>query len=227
MTTLAGEVLSLRVGRPGSLPWRGRQVRSGFVKTPVDGHIALTDDGLDGDEQGDLRVHGGPDKAVCCYASEHFADWNARFDVQLGAGAFGENLTLAGLTEDRVHIGDVFALGTATVQVSQPRGPCYKVAARNGSRKLVAAMAHDLRAGFYVRVLEPGDVATGDTMALVQRVSEITVAEVLRVTYRDRHDPPALQAVMDVPELADAWRQDLVTLRDRQLLPLTDPIGDA
>lgn len=227
MTTLAGDLLSLQVGRPGTVPWRGRQVRSGFVKTPVDGRVALTDDGLDGDEQGDLRVHGGPDKAVCCYASEHLPEWNARFDLALGAGAFGENLTLAGLTEDRVHIGDVFALGTATVQVSQPRGPCYKVAARHGSRKLVAAMAQELRAGFYVRVLEAGDVGAGDTMTLVERVSDVTVGEVLRVTYRDRHDPPALDAVMAVPELADRWRQDLVTLRDRQLLPLADPVGDA
>jgi MOSC domain-containing protein YiiM len=224
--TLAGQVLSLQVGRAGMLPWRGREVRTGFVKTPVAGRIALGEDGLDGDEQADLKVHGGPDKAVCCYASEHLGRWGERFGLQLGAGAFGENLTLEGLTEDVVHIGDVFALGTATVQVSQPRGPCFKVAARHGSRRLVAAMGQELRAGFYLRVLQPGDVGTGDRLTLVERVSDITVAEVLRVTYRDRHDPPAVQAVLDLPELAQMWRDHLTKLRDRQLLPLSDPVGD-
>ncbi|HEU4976917.1 MAG TPA: MOSC domain-containing protein [Baekduia sp.] len=227
MTTLAADVLSLRVGRPAALPWRGRDVRSAFVKAPVDGRVPAGPLGLAGDEQADLRVHGGPDKAICCYASEHLAGWNQRFGLELGPGAFGENLTLAGMTEDVVHIGDVVTVGTVTAQVSQPRGPCFKVAARWGRRELVAAMARELRAGFYLRVLEPGEIAAGDRLELVERVSEISVAEVLRVTYRDRHDPAALQAVLDVPELAAVWREDLETLRDRRQLPLADPLGDA
>lgn len=225
--TLVGQVVSLQVGRAGTLPWRDREVRTAIVKTPVTGALRLGELGFDGDGQADLQAHGGPDKAVCCYPSEHLAAFSDRYGLDLGPGAFGENLTLAGLVEEHVHVGDVFALGTATVQVSQPRGPCFKVAARWGPKDLVRAMARDLRAGFYVRVLDGGEVAPGDTMTLVERVRDVSIAEVLRVTYRDRHDPPALQAVLDVPELAAVWRDDLVELRDRHLLPMPDPIGDA
>jgi MOSC domain-containing protein YiiM len=208
--TLMGEVLSVQVGRAGVLPWRGRKVASAILKTGVgDARVALGPDGLHGDEQADLRVHGGPDKAVCCYPSEHLPEWGALLERELPHGAFGENLTLRGLTEERVHIGDTYTLGTAVVQVSQPRGPCFKIAARWGDRTLPKHLAQGLKAGFYLRVTEPGEVGAGDLMTLVDRVSAVTVAEVLRVTYRDRRDPPALQAVLDVPELAAQWRDSL------------------
>jgi MOSC domain-containing protein YiiM len=219
-------VVSLQVARASTLPWRGGEVPSAFLKTPVDGRVALGPLGFDGDEQADLTVHGGPDKAACCYASEHFGFWTDLTGQPFAAGAFGENLTLAGLTEQDVHIGDTYSLGDATVQVSQPRGPCFKVAARWGIRTLPADMARGLIAGFYFRVLKPGTVAAGDTLALVERGSDITVAEVLRVTYRDRHDPPALARVMAVPQLAAQWRAALTTLAERNALPLGDPVGE-
>jgi MOSC domain-containing protein YiiM len=125
-----------------------------------------------------------------------------------------------------VHIGDTYTLGDATVEVSQPRGPCFKVAARWGVRTLPAEMARRLIAGFYFRVLTPGTVAAGDMMELIERGSDVTVAEVLRVTYRDRHDPPALARVMAVPQLADQWRAALTALAQRNALPLGDPVGD-
>jgi MOSC domain-containing protein YiiM len=225
--TATGRVLSIQVGLPSDLDWRGKKVPSGIVKHRVDGRHALGFDGFPGDEQADLTVHGGPDKAVCCYPSEHLAGWAASLQrPELTNGAFGENLTLAGLTEDTVCIGDTYTLGTATVQVSQPRGPCFKLAARWGARTLPAEMARGLKSGFYFRVLEPGDVGAGDRLELVQRVSDITVAEVMRVTYRDRHDPPALRAVVAVPELAEQWQRALDTLVRHNLLPLRDPVGD-
>jgi MOSC domain-containing protein YiiM len=143
-------------------------------------------------------------------------------------GAFGENLSLEGLVESAVHIGDTYTLGDdgAVVQVSQPRGPCFKVAARWGARTMPAAMARGLIAGFYFRVLTPGTVGPGDTLQLTDRVSDVTVAEVLRVTYRDRHDPPALQRVVAVPELAAQWRTGLEKLLEYNMLPLRDPVGE-
>jgi MOSC domain-containing protein YiiM len=223
----AGRVLTVQVGRPSDVRWRGRKVPSSIVKSGVDGRIALRVDNLDGDEQADLTVHGGPDKAVCCYPSEHLPFWAAFLErAELPHGAFGENLTLSGLTEDAVHIGDTYTVGTATVQVSQPRGPCFKLAARWNARTLPAEMARGLKSGFYFRVLEPGDVGAGDGLELVDRVSDVTVAEVMRVTYRDRHDPPALAAVVAVPELAEQWRSALATLVQRNALPVRDPVGD-
>ncbi len=228
-STTTANVISLQVGRATTLPWRGKDVPSGFLKAPVDGRVALGPLGLEGDEQADLTVHGGPDKAICCYASEHFPFWTELTGRRFGPGAFGENLTLAGLTEQDVHIGDTYTLGDdgVVVQVSQPRGPCFKVAARWGVRTLPKEMAHRLISGFYLRMIEPGTVATGDTMNLVERTTDITVAEVMRVTYRDRHDPPALARVMAVPELAEQWHAALTSLAKHNLLPLTDPVGDA
>jgi MOSC domain-containing protein YiiM len=224
----SARVVSVQVARAGTLPWRGRRVPSGFLKTPVDGRVALGPDGFDGDEQADLTVHGGPDKAACCYVSEHFSFWTDLTGRDFGPGAFGENLTLAGITEHDVRIGDTYTLGDgAVVQVSQPRGPCFKVAARWGIRTLPAEMAQRLIAGFYFRVLTPGAVAAGDTMELLQRSSDITVAEVLRVTYRDRHDPAALARVMAVPQLAEQWRAALTRLAQRNAPPLSDPVGDS
>jgi MOSC domain-containing protein YiiM len=226
---VSARVLSLRVGAAKPvLPFRGHMVSSGIYKDAVDGRLHLAADGLPGDEQADLSVHGGPDKAVCCYPSEHFAHWRETIHPEIGDGGFGENLTLAGLTEHDACIGDTYTLGDdgAVVQVSQPRGPCYKVGVRWSSKTLVRLMGQDLKAGFYLRVLEAGTVGAGDSMDLVDRVSAVTVAEVLRVTYRDRRDPPALQAVMAVPALAEQWRHGLRQLAAHNLLPLTDPVGD-
>jgi MOSC domain-containing protein YiiM len=223
-------VLSLQVGRAGTFPWRGNQVATAIDKRPVDGRLSLAPLGFAGDEQADLRVHGGVDKAVCCYPSEHFPRWAALLEREaMPFGAFGENLTLAGALEPDVCIGDVYRLGGdgVVVQVSQPRGPCFKIAARWGKRTITRDMAYDMIAGFYVRVLETGSVGAGDTLELVERVSGVSVADVLRVTYRDRHDPAALQRVVAVPELAEAWRRSLDKLVELNALPLADPIGDA
>lgn len=207
-----GRVISLRVGGAKPvLPFRGHMVRSGIYKDAVDERLLLSDDGFPGDEQADLTVHGGPDKAVCCYPSEHFGHWRKTIHPDIDDGAFGENLTLSGLTEHDVHIGDTYTLGGdgAVVQVSQPRGPCYKVGVRWSSKSLVRLMGEELRAGFYFRVLASGTVGAGDPLTLTDRVSDVSVAEVLRVTYRDRHDAAAMRHVHAVPELAEQWRAAL------------------
>jgi MOSC domain-containing protein YiiM len=126
-------------------------------------------------------------------------------------GAFGENLALEGLVETAVHIGDTYTLGPdgVVVQVSQPRGPCFKVATRWGRRTITKEMAQGLIAGFYLRVIAPGTVGEGDRLTLVERVSDVSVAEVLRVSYRDRHDEAARERVVAVGALAEQWRSGL------------------
>jgi MOSC domain-containing protein YiiM len=219
---LRGEVVALHVGLPARLGWRGRAVSSAIVKAAVAGRLELGPDGFPGDRQADLTVHGGPDKAVCTYPAEHRAAWERLLARDLATGSFGENLALRGLVEADVHIGDVLRVGGALTQVSQPRGPCFKLAARWGRRELPARMAREGRTGFYLRVLEGGPVGAGDRVELVERRSGISVAEVVRVTYRDRADARALQAVLDVPELAAQWRAALTALADRSALPLRD-----
>jgi MOSC domain-containing protein YiiM len=206
---MVGRVVSLQVGTPGTLPWRGKQVRTAIFKEPVAGPVILTPSGFEGDVQADLRYHGGPDKAVCCYPLEHRADWEALVGEALPHGAFGENLATEGLLETDLHVGDVLRAGTATVQVSQPRGPCFKLGARWGKRSLPGRMAKELRSGWYLRVLRAGTVQAGDELRLAERVSEVSIAEVMRVTYVDRSDLPGLRRVLAVPELAQAWRDAL------------------
>lgn len=219
---LRGRVVSLQIGRPAPLPWRGREVSTAIVKRAADGPLELGLDGFPGDEQGDRINHGGPDKAVCAYPMEHVPSWEQALETRLPGGAFGENLSISGLLEREVHIGDVLGVGAARVQVSQPRGPCFKLAARWGLKELPSRMAKDGRSGFYFRVLEPGAVGAGDGIELLERDSEVSVAEVMRVTYRDRRDSEALARVLASPALADQWRQVLLTLERRDQLPLRD-----
>lgn len=212
---MSARVVSLQVGRAADLPWGDRTVRSGIVKTPVDAPLALGVDGFAGDEQADLTVHGGPDKAVCCYAREHAPVWAERLGTEIPFGAFGENLTLEGLVEPDVNIGDSGTLGTARVQVSQPRGPCFKLAARWRRRALPALMAREGISGWYLRVLEPGEVRAGDTLAFDERRSGVSVADVMRVTYTDRSDLDEIRRILGVPELAAQWRRALEAVARR------------
>ena len=124
---------------------------------------------LDGNAQADLKNHGGPDKAVCCYSAEHYPDWRNTLGLsedEFGYGAFGENFTLSGFTEDAVCLGDIYTVGTAKVQVSQPRMPCWKVGRRWERPDLPGEMTATGRTGFYLRVLEEGEVGAGDTLTL-------------------------------------------------------------
>jgi MOSC domain-containing protein YiiM len=212
---LVGRVRSLLVGRAAPLRWQGRLVPSGIVKHPVDEPLHLGFEGLTGDEQADRSVHGGVDKPVCAYPIEHLPWWGRALGTEVPPGAFGENLSLAGLTEDRVCIGDTFTLGETTVQVNQPRGPCYKIAARWGHKRLPDLMAKAGISGFYLRVLEEGHVQPGDELRLADRRSDVTVAEVMRVTYTDRRDWEAIAKVAAVPELSPRWRASLETMLKR------------
>ena len=173
-------LLSVNVGLPKTVTLMRRSVRTGFVKEPVRGAIPLSRLGLEGDGQADPRYHGGPEKAVYLYPSEHYAYWSAALSrTDLAPGAFGENFTTEGLLETETRIGDVFAVGSATLRVTRPRTPCAKLGLRMGSLRFVRVFAAAGRPGFYLSVVVEGYVEAGDAIALVSTSRDRpTVAEV-------------------------------------------------
>ena len=164
------KLLSIQVGRPRQVTWRRRTLTTGIYKDRVEGRIILRRHNLDGDAQADLSVHGGWDKAVYVYPSEHYAFWRTELSaVHLPYGAFGENFTTEGLDELTVCIGDVFRIGTAVVQVTQPRMPCYKLGVRFGRPDMPQRFHASGRCGFYLAVLKEGDVGAGDVWERIGR----------------------------------------------------------
>jgi MOSC domain-containing protein YiiM len=200
-------VISLNVGMPAALVCPDRTVMSAIRKAPVGGPVQLKHDGLDGDRQADRVNHGGADKAVCAYPTEHLPYWSARLGRTLAPTAFGENLSTEGLIERDLHIGAVLQLGSAIVQVSQPRGPCFKLAALNGEPHLAQWVQNAGLTGFYFRCLEPGAIQGGDDFALIDANERApTIADAVRVQYTDRDDRVMLERLAACEELADAWR---------------------
>jgi MOSC domain-containing protein YiiM len=170
-TLPAGWVLSIQIGAVAPLTPRG--VASGFVKHAVAGPVAVGELGLEGDEQADRRVHGGPDKAVYVYAAESYRLWrrtHPRHDALWRPGGVGENITVEGVTEEDLCIGDVLSVGAVVLQVTEERQPCFKFAARFGDRKLPKAMIENGRSGWYCRVLMPGRLESGAAIAVTARL---------------------------------------------------------
>lgn len=205
------KIASLNVGRPRPLVYRGKHVRSGFVKAPVSESVWLSRTNLDGDRQADLRVHGGAEKAVCVYPLEHYPYWRRRLGRDLPVAAFGENFSTEGFTESGVCVGDVYRIGTsdkgATVQLSQPRQPCFKLGARHELPELVLWVQQTGRTGFYFRVLEEGEVGPGDEISLLKRPDHgFTVTEANRLMHHDKTDLAGVERLLAVEELAESWR---------------------
>ncbi|HII39883.1 MAG TPA: MOSC domain-containing protein [Thermoplasmata archaeon] len=156
-------VVSVSVASARTVPWKGRAVRTGIFKAPTDGRVRVRRLGLEGDEQADLEVHGGPLKAVYAYPSEHYAFWREELPgTPLPWGAFGENLTVAGLAEEGVRLGDRFRIGTAVLAATKPRFPCYKLGIKFGREDLVDRFLASGRTGFYLRVVKEGELGSGD-----------------------------------------------------------------
>jgi MOSC domain-containing protein YiiM len=198
---LAGKIAPL--GRHG--------VPSGIDKRPVDGPIAITFTGLSGDAQGDSRHHGGPEKAVHHYPFDHYAHWRAEHpDLAwrlAQPGAFGENISTDGLIEADVCIGDIYRLGTALVQVSQGRQPCWRLNERFDDPRMARRVQERGRTGWYYRVLEAGHVAAGDMISLVECPAEgWTLERVLHVLHRDTLNAESLARLAELPQLAASWR---------------------
>lgn len=211
---LLARVNAVRVGRAQTHVWDGREVRSGAVKRQADGPVHLGPLGFDGDEQADTAVHGGPEKAALLYAGHHYPRWAAEQGLTLPDGGFFENVTLGDLSgtgpdETTVVLGETWRLGGAVVQVSQPRSPCWKLARRWGVKDLVLQVQETGWSGWYIRVLEPGIVAAGDAVELLERPAEPTVAEVARVMNRDKKDLDGARRLLRSELLPPRWRERL------------------
>ncbi len=201
-------VASVNLGLPREVSWNGGTVATGIFKSPVSSRVIVRRLNLDGDGQADLTVHGGAEKAVYSYASEHYASWAEQLGRELTPGNFGENLTTEGLLEDTVHIGDEFRVGTARLVVTQPRLPCFKLGIRFDDPGMVKAFVRAGKPGIYFAVLEEGSVGPGDAIErLVEDVSRITVAEMFRLVLDHDADPAALRRLLGVPALAAVWRK--------------------
>ncbi|HEY7114720.1 MAG TPA: MOSC domain-containing protein [Thermoanaerobaculia bacterium] len=186
--TNAARLLSLNVAVPAVFPLRGRDVRTGIFKEPVSGRIALTRLTLAGDIQADKRVHGGPNQAVYVFPSEHYPHFRRALGrPDLPFGFFGENFTTEGLHEEEVRVGDVYRVGNAVVQVTKPRAPCFKMGLKAGSQGFVRELLESRRLGFYLRVLEEGDVGSGDPIErIATEESAPTIAEDIERRYFGR-----------------------------------------
>jgi MOSC domain-containing protein YiiM len=203
------KLLSVNVGLPREVEWQGKLVRTSIFKTAVPGRIRVTTLNLEGDQQSDLTVHGGVDKAVYVYPSEHYLFWREELaGVDLPWGAFGENFTTEGALDDAaVYIGDRFRIGSAKFVVTQPRMPCFKLGLRFGRVDMTKRFLRSGRSGFYFGVLQEGEVAAGDSIELVARDERrITVADIVNLYVADATNQDLLHRAMELPALPESWR---------------------
>ncbi len=204
-----GALVSVNVGLPRDVEWRGRTVHTGVWKRPVEGRRMVRTLNIEGDGQGDLAGHGGPHRAVLVYqmgAYEHWRQHLRRDD--LTPGSFGENFTVDGLPDDEVCIGDQFQIGDAVFEVSQPRVTCYRVGLRLEEPRLPALLVSHGRPGFYLRVLREGAVEAGDVIYRLREASErMTVSEIDALLYLPGHARAGLARALDIPALSPGWQE--------------------
>lgn len=211
-------LLSVNVGLPRDIEWRGRTVRTGIWKEPVGGRRRVTRLNVDGDGQGDLGGHGGEQRAVFVYQTDSYRYWEGRLGRgDLVPGQFGENFTVEGLLDAEVCVGDRYRIGTALFEVTQPRTTCYRVGIRLNEPRMAALLTSSDRPGFYFRVLEEGDVSAGDDIHLVAGDPErMTIAEINALLYSSSHPRNALERALRIPALSPGWRSSFAELRRSQ-----------
>jgi len=203
------KLMSINVGLPRDITWRGKSVRTSIWKGPVEGRVRVSRLNLDGDQQSDLSVHGGVDKAVYAYPSEHYSYWRSQLgDPNLSWGAFGENFTTEGLQENQLHIGDRIQAGSAEFIVTQPRMPCFKLGIRFDRPDMVKRFLQSKRSGFYLAVLQEGEVAAGDPIELVERQeSGLTVTDIVNLYTVDSENQEILRRAVGLTALPESWRE--------------------
>lgn len=202
-------LLSLNVGIPRQILVQDKRVTTGIFKEPVTGPVMLRKVNLDGDQQADLSVHGGADKAVYAYPSEHYAYWRKELpDMDLPWGMFGENFTTEGLDAEAVRIGDRFAIGKAEVIATQPRLPCFKLGIKFGRADMVKRFLQSRRTGLYFSVAKEGVVEAGDEIRLVgQDQHEVTIADITRLYAFERDDLSTMQRTIQIEALPESWKE--------------------
>jgi MOSC domain-containing protein YiiM len=201
-------LISVNVSLPKDIPYRGNTVSTGIFKEPVGGRVTLGRLNLEGDGQADRNVHGGVDKAVYAYPFEHYEYWSRELGrTDFAFGQFGENFTVSGMLEDAVRIGDVFRIGFALVEVTQPRAPCFKLGIRMGLDSFPKTFLSSGRTGFYMKVLEEGEVGAGDRFERVAGEADgLSVREVWRLAVQDVRNLEGARKALRLSSLAPEWR---------------------
>jgi MOSC domain-containing protein YiiM len=207
-------VVSVNVGGPRDIEWQGQPLRTSIYKSPVAGRVPVRGYNLDGDQQSDLSVHGGRDKAVYGYPLEHYDFWRGELpDAELPIGVFGENLTTEGLDEHGLSIGDLLRVGGCELMVTQPRLPCLKLAARFGRPEMPKRFLASRRVGFYFSVEREGDIGAGDAISLIDRATErMSVHELADLYAAKTPSEEMLRRALRLRGLADVWRDEITKL---------------
>src|SRR3954468_18879149 len=216
-------VVSVNVGLPRDIEWRGRTVHTGIWKDPVQGRRRVGRLNVEGDGQGDLRGHGGEQRAVFVYQIESYRYWQERLGRRdFVHGQFGENFTIEGLPDDEVCIGDRYRIGTALFEVTQPRVTCYRVGIRTNEAQMPALLTSSGRPGFYFRVLQEGEVGAGDEIVKAGEANEpMTVAQINALLYSPNHPSDRLQRALRIEALSHGWRASFQALLQSQLTGAT------
>jgi MOSC domain-containing protein YiiM len=205
------KIISTNIGEARVIQWHGKEVETGIFKFPVDQPVFLETDDVVNDHVIDRRYHGGIDKACYLYSSDHYEYWKKLFpDLEMPWGMFGENLTVEGLHEASVNIGDIFEIGDAVVQASQPRQPCFKLEFRFENSEIVQQFIDSGFAGVYVRVLKTGKVQTGDQMKLIERKQSLSIQKVYELLYSSNFQKEAVEQAINDQNLAESCRRDLL-----------------
>jgi MOSC domain-containing protein YiiM len=202
------KLLSVNVGLPREIEVNGKTVRTSIWKFPIQGRIRVSTLNLDGDQQSDLTVHGGVDKAVYLYPSEHYAYWRAELpETELSWGAFGENFSAQGILEDQIRIGDRVRVGSAEFIVTQPRMPCYKLGIRFNRRDIIERFLESKRTGLYLAVLREGEVEEGDEIEFIDKQETgVSITEIVSLYSTDARNQELLRRAIEVPALPQSWK---------------------
>ena len=202
------KILSVNVSLPKEVDFEGQKVTTGIFKKSIDGRIMLRTLNLDGDKQADLTVHGGPDKAVYAYPIEHYEFWRKVYpNMEMPNGMFGENLTIEGLMESEVSVGDSFEIGSSKVIATQPRMPCYKLGVKFGRMDVLKKFLASGRSGIYFKVLEEGEVGAGDPIIQIKKDTiRVGITDIVRLYSSDREDIEMMRRAVKVEALPEGWR---------------------
>ena len=212
-----GTVVSVNVGRPRDVDRNGRPAKTAIWKMPVSGRIQARGVNLDGDDQADRQAHGGPDKAIYAYATEDHRWWEADLERNIDVGGFGENLTTEGIDLTAAVVGERWQVGGTVLEVSEPRLPCWRLNLRMNDTRFVQRFTTAGRPGTYLRIVEEGDIGTGDSIEILSSPDHgMTVGEVAHIF---RHNRPAADRLLAVDELSDAWKAWAQSTVDRQQKP--------
>jgi MOSC domain-containing protein YiiM len=202
------KLISVNVGLSRDIAVGGKTVRTSIWKTPVQGRVRVSTLNLDGDQQSDLSVHGGVDKAVYLYPSEYYSYWRTQLpDVELPWGAFGENFTSEGILEDQIRIGDRIRVGSAEFMVTQPRMPCFKLGIRFNRRDMVKRFLESKRTGFYLAVIREGEVQNGDPIEFIEKQETgVTITDIVNLYTVDSRNQELLRRATALSALPQSWK---------------------